>query len=41
MSKPLILVTGAAGKTGTPVVEQLIERGFQSVNKVNLEESKS
>ncbi len=28
MSKPLILVTGAAGKTGTPVVEQLIERGF-------------
>ncbi len=28
MSKPLILVTGAAGKTGAPVVEQLIERGF-------------
>jgi len=28
MSKPLILVTGAAGKTGAPVVEQLIDRGF-------------
>ena len=28
MSKPLILVTGATGKTGANVVEQLIERGF-------------
>jgi len=28
MSKPLILVTGAAGKTGSPVAEQLIERGY-------------
>ena len=28
MSKPLILVTGATGKTGAPVVEQLIERGY-------------
>ena len=28
MSKPTILVTGASGKTGTPVVEQLLERGF-------------
>ena len=28
MSNPLILVTGATGKTGTPVVQQLIERGF-------------
>lgn len=28
MSKPLILVTGATGKTGVNVVEQLIERGF-------------
>ncbi len=26
MSKPLILVTGATGKTGAPVVEQLLER---------------
>ncbi len=28
MSKPLILVTGATGKTGVNVVEQLVERGF-------------
>ncbi len=28
MTNPLILVTGATGKTGTPVVRQLIERGF-------------
>ncbi len=28
MSKPLMLVTAAAGKTGAPVVEQLLERGF-------------
>jgi len=28
MSKPLILITGATGKTGAKVVEQLIERGF-------------
>ena len=28
MSNPLILVTGATGKTGTPVVQQLIQRGF-------------
>ncbi len=28
MSQALILVTGATGKTGTNVVEQLIERGF-------------
>ena len=28
MNKPLIVVTGATGKTGIPVVEQLIERGF-------------
>lgn len=28
MSKPMILVTGATGKTGTPVVEQLLEREF-------------
>ena len=26
--KPLILVTGAAGKTGAAVVEQMLERGF-------------
>lgn len=28
MTKPKILVTAAAGKTGAPVVEQLLERGF-------------
>ena len=28
MSKPLILVTAAAGKTGAPVARQLLERGF-------------
>ncbi|MEE9297048.1 MAG: NmrA family NAD(P)-binding protein [Phycisphaerae bacterium] len=28
MSKPMILVTGATGKSGANVVEQLIERGF-------------
>ncbi len=28
MSRPLILVTAAAGKTGSPAVEQLLERGF-------------
>ena len=28
MSKPRILVTGATGKTGTPVVEQLLEKKF-------------
>jgi len=28
MTKPLILVTGATGKTGRPVVEQLLERGY-------------
>jgi NAD(P)H dehydrogenase (quinone) len=28
MSKSLILVTGATGKTGVPVVEQLLQRGF-------------
>jgi len=28
MSKPLILITGATGKTGAPVVEQLLERGY-------------
>ncbi len=28
MSKPLMLVTGATGKTGAKVVEQLVERGF-------------
>lgn len=28
MSKPLILVTGATGKTGVNVVEQLTQRGF-------------
>jgi N-acyl-L-homoserine lactone synthetase len=28
MSKPLILVTGATGKTGKPVVEQLLDRGY-------------
>jgi NAD(P)H dehydrogenase (quinone) len=28
MSNPLILVTGATGKTGSNVVEQLIDRGF-------------
>jgi len=28
MSKPRILVTGATGKTGAPVVEQLIDRGY-------------
>ncbi len=27
VSKPLILVTGSTGKTGRPVVEQLLERG--------------
>ena len=27
-NKPLILVTGATGKTGQPVVEQLIQRGY-------------
>ena len=27
MGNPIILVTGASGKTGTPTVEQLIERG--------------
>ncbi|MCZ6889635.1 MAG: NAD(P)H-binding protein [Gammaproteobacteria bacterium] len=29
MSKPLMLVTGATGKTGAKVVEQLVERGFR------------
>ena len=28
MSNPLILVTGATGKTGAAVVEQLLERGL-------------
>ena len=28
MSKPLILVTGATGKTGVNVVEQLVDGGF-------------
>ncbi len=28
MSKPLILVTAAAGKTGARIVEQLVDRGF-------------
>ncbi len=28
MTKPLILVTGATGKTGTPVIDQLVERGY-------------
>ena len=28
MTKPLILVTGSTGKTGTPVVQQLLERGY-------------
>ena len=28
MNKPLILVTGASGKTGQPVVRQLLERGY-------------
>ena len=28
MTKPIILVTGATGKTGAPVVQQLLERGY-------------
>ncbi|MFQ5883440.1 MAG: NmrA family NAD(P)-binding protein [Candidatus Methylomirabilales bacterium] len=28
MSKPMVLVTGAAGKTGSPVVKQLLEKDF-------------
>ena len=28
VKKPLILVTGSTGKTGAPVVEQLLERGY-------------
>jgi len=28
MSKPLILITGATGNTGAPVVNQLIDRGY-------------
>lgn len=28
MTKPIILVTGATGKTGAPVVRQLLERGY-------------
>ncbi len=28
MTKRIILVTGAAGKTGAPVVRQLLERGY-------------
>ncbi|MCZ6858860.1 MAG: NmrA family NAD(P)-binding protein [Alphaproteobacteria bacterium] len=28
MTKPLILVTGATGKTGAPVVEQMLDRGY-------------
>jgi uncharacterized protein YbjT (DUF2867 family) len=28
MTKPLILITGCTGKTGTPVVERLLERGY-------------
>ncbi len=28
MTKPLILVTGATGKTGRPVVEQLLAHGY-------------
>ena len=28
MTTPLILVTGATGKTGASVVEQLLERGY-------------
>ena len=28
MNKPLILVTGSTGKTGTPAVRQLLERGY-------------
>ncbi len=36
MSYPLILVTGATGKTGAPVVQQLIERGFPVRTMVRL-----
>ena len=28
MTKPIILVTGATGKTGVPVVRQLLERDY-------------
>ncbi len=28
MTKPLVLITGSTGKTGTPVVQQLLERGY-------------
>ncbi len=28
MTKPIILVTGATGKTGTSVVQQLLKRGY-------------
>ncbi len=28
MTEPRILITGATGKTGTPVVDQLVERGY-------------
>ena len=30
MTKPLIVVTGATGKTGAPVVEQMLERGYKA-----------
>ncbi len=29
MTKPIILVTGATGNTGSSVVEQLLQRGYR------------
>ncbi len=41
MTKPRILVTAAAGKTGRPVVEHLLERGFPVRAMVRREDDRS
>lgn len=41
MSKPTILVTAAAGKTGTHIVEQLLERGFPVRAAVRVNDGRS
>jgi len=41
MTKPLILVTGATGKTGTPVLRQLLERGYPVRAMVHQQDARS
>lgn len=41
MAKPRTLVTGATGKTGTPTVHQLLEKGFPVRALVRREDSRS